>query len=114
MNVEPSVPLMVVAAYENHQEVALGLSFALELQKVRESAQFVFFKKEPNIVSIREKISRLPPLTTPKLNLWIVGPGVVREEFIPKIAYSPQNTCIIDPKQYYRLGVPYQMYRCSK
>jgi uncharacterized membrane protein len=114
MNIEPSVPLMVVMAYENYQEIALGLSFALELKKIRDSAQFVFFKKEPNVVSIREKISRLQPLTTPKLNLWIVGPGITREEFLPKIAFSSQNFCNIDPQQYYVLGAPYQMYRCSQ
>ncbi len=114
MNIEPQVPLMVVMAYSNYQEIALGLSFALELKKIRDSAQFVFFKKEPNVVSIREKISRLQPLTTPKLNLWIVGPGITREEFIPKIAFSPKNSCTIDPQQYYVLGAPYQMYRCNQ
>ncbi|MBW4507339.1 MAG: glycosyltransferase family 39 protein [Scytonematopsis contorta HA4267-MV1] len=113
MNIEPQVPLMVVMAYSNYQEIALGLSFALELKKIRDTTQFVFFKKEPNVVSIREKISRLQPLTTPKLNLWIVGPGIAREEFIPKIAFSPQNYCTIDPQQYYVLGAPYQMYRCN-
>ncbi|MFH7027305.1 MAG: hypothetical protein ACHBN1_18355 [Heteroscytonema crispum UTEX LB 1556] len=35
MNQEPSVPLMLVVGYRDYQDVALGLSFALALEKIR-------------------------------------------------------------------------------
>jgi uncharacterized membrane protein len=35
MNQEPSIPLMLVVGYRDYQDVALGLSFALALDKIR-------------------------------------------------------------------------------
>ena len=115
MNQEPSVPLTVVVGYRDYQDVALGLSFALALKKVRSesAADFAFFQQSPGFGSVWQKLSQLTLLEAPKLNLWVVGPGIKRRDYLPQLA-SVQGSCTIDPTQHYRIGVPYQLYRCSK
>jgi uncharacterized membrane protein len=114
MNFEPTVPLMVVMGYSNYQDVALGLSFALALKEVRhDSADFVFLDQHPNFSSVWKKLSQLPPQTTSKLNLWVIGPGIVQQDFPQQTLLSKSLNCYIDPKNHYRIGIPYQLYRCG-
>jgi hypothetical protein len=114
LNKEPDVPLMVVVGYTDHQAVALGLSFALALEKVRsKSADFGFFNPSPQYSVFWEHLSHLPPPAVPKLNLWVIGPGLKQQDYPQHLALSSLATCTLDPKNYYRIGVPYQLYRCD-
>lgn len=116
MNLEPTTPLMVVVGYRDYQDVALGLSFALALEPLRETkgtTNFAFFKQSPNFQSVWQKLSQLPTPKTSKLNLWVVGPGRRRRDYPQQVAVSSQTTCNIDTQQHYRIGVPYQLYRCG-
>jgi uncharacterized membrane protein len=135
MNQEPSVPLMVVMAYRDNQDVALGLSFALALEQLREDGKnsfnsslltlnsplptphspishFAFFKQSPDFQSVWEKLSQLPTPTTSKLNLWVVGPGRRQRDYPQQLKVFGRTTCTIDTTQYYRIGIPYQLYHC--
>ena len=133
MNLEPAVPLMVVMAYRNYQDVALGLSFGLALEPLREyrvavdksdftsvappnsphpSSHFVFFKQSPDFQSVWQQLSQLSVPATSDLNLWIVGPGRKHRDYPQRVGLSPQTYCNLDTHQYYRIGVPYQLYRC--
>ena len=115
MNQEPAVPLMVIMGYKDYQDVALGLSFALALEKERsDTSEFAFFKPLPGYDFLWEKLSHLPPPATSKLNLWVVAPGLKRRHYPPHLAFSDQLSCTLDPTQYDRIGVPYQLYRCQK
>jgi hypothetical protein len=134
MNLEPSVPLMLVVKYSNYQDVALGLSFGLALEKLRSQSlskefkidQFnsmnslinsdsvVFLQQSSNLTTIWKKLSQLPSLRLSRLNLWIVASGLKRRDYPQRLQLSEQTTCNIDTTQYYRIGVPYQLYRCSK
>ena len=116
MNQEPAVPLMVIMGYKDYQDVALGLSFALALNKERSdsTSKFAFFKPLPGYDFIWEKLSRLPSPATSKLNLWVVAPGLRRRHYPHHLALSDQLSCTLDPTQHYRIGVPYQLYRCQK
>lgn len=113
MNQEPTVPLMVVVGYQNYQDVALGLSFALALEKVRSDAEFAFFRRSRGYEHVWEKLSALQPLEKSQLNLWVVAPELKRQDYPPQLAVSSKTTCTIDPTQHYRVGVPYQLYRCD-
>jgi len=133
MNQDPSVPLMVVMAYRDYQDVALGLSFALALEplrgvgkdklmtlpsassphSLRPYSNFAFFKQSPDFQSVWQKLSHVPAPTTSQMNLWIIGPGRKHRDYPQQVVLSRQNTCTIDSKQYYRIGVPYQLYRCG-
>lgn len=116
MNQEPSVPLMVIMGYKDYQDVALGLSFALALEKVRSesSSEFAFFKSSLGYESVWQKLSQLTPPTASKLNLWVVAPGLKQQDYPLQLAVSGTTTCTIDPTQNYRIGVPYQLYRCKE
>jgi uncharacterized membrane protein len=143
MNQEPSVPLMLVVGYRDYQDVALGLSFALALDAARDVARDVtdelsvrttnnlsatsatksvaasvasevaIFKQVPDFSSVWRKLSVLPPPKASQLNLWVVAPGIWRRDYPQQVALSSQMTCNIDTSQHYRIGVPYQLYRCK-
>ncbi|WP_193198760.1 glycosyltransferase family 39 protein [Nostoc sp. MG11] len=126
MNLEPSVPIMLVVGYSNYQDVALGLSFATALEQLRsqtstdtkvlnsyiDSDSFAFLQKSPDLSAVWQNLSQLPIPATSKLNLWVVGPGIRKRDYPQRLELSGQ-TCIIDAAQHYRIGVPYQLYRCS-
>jgi len=116
MNQEPSVPLMVIVGYKDYQDVALGLSFALALEKVRSesTSEFAFFNRSPGYESVWQKLSHLPPPLAYSLNLWIVAPELKRLDYPSELGISSQSTCTLDPTQHYRIGVPYQLYRCKR
>jgi hypothetical protein len=146
MYLDRGVPIMMVVGYHNFQDVALGLSFALAIDQLHRNsfegvaeASFAFLHPEPSYDSVWEKLSKLPVLSVPRLNLWVVAPGLRRREYpqqlmmtqgtqanaivpkgqrvaiarsaAPKAIANPTR-CTIDPSQHYRIGVPYQLYRC--
>lgn len=111
INQEPTVPLMVVVGYQNYQDVALGLSFALALGRVRSDAKFAFFKRSLGYKYVWEKLS-VQSLEKSQLNLWVVAPELKRRDYPHQLRFN-QNTCTIDPIQHYRIGIPYQLYRCD-
>ncbi|MBV9387072.1 MAG: glycosyltransferase family 39 protein [Chroococcidiopsidaceae cyanobacterium CP_BM_ER_R8_30] len=115
LNQEPTVPLMVVVGYIDHEAAALGLSFALALDKIRsEDVDFALFNPTPAYRLVWEHLSVLPPPKVPKLNLWVIGPGLRQQDYPQHLALSRQATCTLDPKNFHRIGVPYQLYRCVK
>jgi uncharacterized membrane protein len=119
MNFEPSVPMMMAVGYHNFQDVALGVSFALAIDQLpqRSNTSFVFLNPVESPVyyeSVWKKLSRLSALSVPRLNLWVVAPGLRRREYPKQLAIANQTLCTIDPSQHYRIGVPYQLYRCAE
>lgn len=119
MSLDGDVPIMMVVGYQNFQDVALGLSFALAIDQLhRDSLQgmaeasFTFLHREPSYEFVWQKLSKLPVLSVPRLNLWVVAPGLRRREYPPQLVMGNQTRCTIDPSQHYRIGIPYQLYRC--
>lgn len=115
INFEPTVPLVVVVGYESYQDVALGLSFALVLEKIRSEqySTFGFFARSPGYESVWQKLAASPPPSTSQVNLWVVAPGLRRRDYPSQLAYANQS-CNLDTTQHYRIGIPYQLYRCQK
>ncbi|MBD2540519.1 glycosyltransferase family 39 protein [Coleofasciculus sp. FACHB-SPT36] len=123
MNLEPTIPLMVVVGYNDSQDVALGLSFALAVDKIRaprvgdfepegEKAYFAFLNAKPSYDALWQNLSAIQtPLKSP-LNLWVVAPGLKRVDYPQSLALAEPTSCTIDSTQHYRIGVPYQLYRC--
>ncbi len=77
------------------------------------SSDFAFFKQSPSFESVWQKISELPSPQTTKLNLWVVAPGLKRRDYPKQLTLSQNTTCTIDTSQHYRVGIPYQLYRCG-
>jgi uncharacterized membrane protein len=129
MNLEPSVPIMLVVGYSNYQDVALGLSFTTALEQIRSqiptdkskdlnsaisSDSFAFLQKYSDLTAVWKNLSQLPVPATSKLNLWIVGSGMRKRDYPQHLELSGQTACTIDPAQHHRIGVSYQLYRCSE
>ena len=119
MSLDRDVPIMMVVGYQNFQDVALGLSFALAIDQLhRDSSQamakasFAFLHREPSYEFVWQKLSKLSVLSVPRVNLWVVAPGLRRREYPPQLTIGNQTRCTIDPAQHYRIGIPYQLYRC--
>ncbi|MEB3216241.1 MAG: glycosyltransferase family 39 protein [Nostocales cyanobacterium 94392] len=121
---EPSIPVMAIMAYRNYQDVALGLSFALALEREVKSFQnsnipesnydnFAFFNQSIGLESVFKNLSQLPNQNISQLNLWIFAPGRIRKDYPQQIQVSPSLSCNIDTNQHYRIGIPYQLYRCQ-
>lgn len=119
-NQEPDVPLFVVVGYSDYQDVALGLSFGLALQQLQSKSNsspptnLAFFDKKLNFQKVLDKLAQLPPPQSARLNVWVVASGLRRRDFPQKLNISSQVACNKDDKQYYRIGIPYQLYRCGK
>ncbi|WP_414528168.1 hypothetical protein [Nodularia chucula] len=119
MNLESSVPVMLVVGYNSYQDVALGLSFALALEKVRSHTNaavidsFAFLKKSVDTPNFWLRLDEMPIPKTSQMNLWIVAPGMRRLEYPQEVGLSGESMCQIDTTHHYRIGVPYQLYRCQ-
>lgn len=120
MNFEPTIPVMMVMGYENFQDVALGLSFALAITQNNQSIfpdktehNFVFLDRKLGYDTVWENLSNLAILSTPRLNLWVVAPGLKQRNYPPKLTLKDQTSCLLDSTRYYRIGIPYQLYRCG-
>jgi hypothetical protein len=134
-------PLLMGMAYGDLQEVALGLSFALALKGQTGNRPgtdsrhyFTFLPKvrpvetkgtkvgdrlqQPSYTYVWENLARLKqPLQAP-FAFWMVAPGLKRNEFPPTLSmlHSAGDSigCPLDRDRFYRLGIPYQLYRCKQ
>lgn len=134
-------PLLISMAYGDLQEVALGLSFALALKGqtgdrlgTDSRHYFTFLPKvrpaettgtkvddrlqQPSYTYVWENLARLKqPLQAP-FAFWMVAPGLKQNEFPPTLSmlHSAGSSigCAIDRDRFYRLGIPYQLYRCKQ
>lgn len=113
----PASALEVVIGYENSQEIALGLSFALELPP---ETAVAFLPRDGGYEQTWQQLAELPLLPPPSgqstpeaLDLWIIAPGL-REAEYPQQLHRASFNCDRRPEDYYRLGIPYQRYHCQR
>ena len=130
MTFDRTVPLVMVVGYENLQEAALGLSFAMELEKrhrieepgtthspssPQPKIEFAFLDRSTGYETLWQNLSELQPLPEPPFNLWVVGPGLRQAEYPSELDMATSGSqCDRDLDRYYRLGIPYQLYRCRQ
>ncbi|MDB9513727.1 glycosyltransferase family 39 protein [Kamptonema animale CS-326] len=132
MSINSAIPLLVAVGYNNFQDVALGLSFALELRKVSPHSTpdvYLAFLQRNNLdiappisgyQSVWQSLSRLQNLPAGKLNLWVVGAGLGQQDYPLHLSlsgkssesYEAERICNIDLNHYHTVGVSYQLYRC--
>lgn len=111
-----TLPLAIVTGYENVQEVALGLSFYFEVMRNIEDVKFAFLTRQPGYDRFWQTLSLTQTLPSPPLNLWVIAPGLRQAEYPPELGIASPvkpTTCIRDDDRYRRIGIPYQLYRCS-
>ena len=121
---QPTIPMMAVMAYRNYQDVALGLSYALALERKTQTfnnnhipadkySTFALLNQNSGLEAFYQKLSQLPNQNISQLNLWIFAPGRLRRDYTQQHQVSQSLSCNIDANQHYRIGIPYQLYRCK-
>jgi len=126
MAFEPDRSLITAVAYESLQEVALGLSFALELKSLYPATtidaqiRFAFLDRSEGYGKVWRTLPQLDqPLSLP-LNLWVVAsPGMRTKNYPDQLRLTDPATprrkalCPVDPEHFERIGFPYQLFRCE-
>jgi uncharacterized membrane protein len=119
-------PLITVVSYTSLQEIALGLSFALELRQqvppkaVENSVRFAFLNRSQGYPQVWRTLVKLPQSLSLPLNLWVVASPGMRTKDYPaqvRLASLPgqrRTLCRVDPKEFHRIGFPYQLFRCAE
>ncbi|MFM2063729.1 MAG: hypothetical protein RLZZ507_3400 [Cyanobacteriota bacterium] len=121
MNLQPTVPLMLVVKYDNYQDVAAGLSFALALEKLRnnhpkiqDQDSLAFLDHSVDFSTINHQLFRFSKPNISNMNLWFVGSNMKREDFAAQLELPEKIACNIDNNHHHRIGsYPYQLYRCG-
>lgn len=117
----PNQPLALAVAYRSTQNIALGLSYALELKTLYASTpnalRFSFLNAEVNYEAAWRTLAAIPQSLPLPLNLWVLTDADMRQKFYPpQLQMAGETgsamTCTVDPEHYHRLGSPYQLYRC--
>ncbi|KST66358.1 glycosyltransferase family 39 protein [Mastigocoleus testarum] len=85
----------------------------LPTKKYSTADKFAFFSQKQGFQAVWQKLAELPPPKESQVNLWVIAPGLRRRDYPQQTNLSSQIPCTIDPKQHYRIGVPYQLYRCE-
>ncbi|MCP2732519.1 hypothetical protein NJ959_29235, partial [Symplocastrum sp. BBK-W-15] len=119
MTQEPRVPMMMVVGYNNLQDVALGLSFALALNRLNSdinlnnpNRSIVFLNNKHGYNTVWQKLADLPVYPVNRLHLWIFAPGLRRRDYPPQLTIANQKLCSLDSAQSYRLEISHRLYRC--
>ena len=124
---ETVLPLEVVVSYRDWQDIALGLSFALAIRQRQltlqphQSISWAFLSRiEGGYDQVWHTLAQLPQPVQPPLNLWIVAPKLKRKHYPLELSIAadsnsiaPATRCTLDAAHHYRIGIPYQLYRCE-
>lgn len=133
----PDRPLLVMMAYRSLQDVALGLSFAIAVEAQAESYAsvplpnrppspspppdilFRFIERSGNYRQVWRQLTDQPIAVGAPMDLWaIASPGMDPEDFPPRLRLSTEagdrTLCTVVPDAFYKIGYPYQGYRCDR
>lgn len=105
-------PLTVVVGYKDTIHLSLGISYALALAKIRplqQTTDIIFLNRSQGYDVFWQKLSKMPVFPD---NIWIVAPGLKRRAYPEQIDLS-NRSCVRQPEQYYRIGIPHQLYQCA-
>lgn len=120
------LPLAVMVGYDSYQDVALGLSYAVELhnqhlgRQYSSNVTFAFFKQSRGSKSWKLPSLNQNPFQELPLNLWVISPRHQQSDY-PQLLTLPDQqslsrtqTCTLALNQYHQdFGVPYQLYHCQ-
>lgn len=128
---QPPSPFSLLAtiAYQENdlQDIAMGLSFALELQKqvpaiIASNIQFSFLARSPNYQNFWQNLTALYARQSalhPPFYWWIFTRALSRKDHLPIFtpnlskAETRVNCTPAPTTPYYRIGIPYQRYQCK-
>jgi uncharacterized membrane protein len=112
-------PILVVMAYQNTLEMAVGLSYGLALAAERppdQPAAFTLLSYAEGYDPVWQRLATLSPteLAIAPHALWMIAPGYLDDAFPETVRLRQDQDCQIDPLHFYRIGFPYQRYQCHE
>lgn len=110
-NLSPQ-PLLLIIGYKDANQIALGLSYSLALDKLRNSDSQTYLSilnRQAGYNAIWQNIANLKVKVD---YLWVVAPGLKKGDYPDILSTKRQGKCLKDKKNYYRLGMPHQAYHC--
>ena len=111
MQLSAAESTIVVMAHQDLQDIALGLSFALAVLENNPKTRFAFVARSQGYEQVWEHLKSPKISDASPQNLWIIAPDLRGKDFPQQLPLN-RSVCNRDPHQYYRVGVPYQGYRC--
>ncbi len=103
----------VISGYLYNLEIALGISYAMALENVRDSAletNFIFLSREQGYQSLWDTI---PHLKIQTRDLWVIDPGLGKADFPDPLKLGEGFECKRNLNHYYRTWRSYQLYQCQ-
>lgn len=107
-------PIALAIAYQDEPDLALGLSYALALQKLDASVKntsVVFLERDKDYNSLWQKLSHI---SASPASLWVIAPTLKQNDYPQTLDLEGNSSCTLEQADYYRFGIPYQRYRCVK
>ncbi|MBW4526291.1 MAG: glycosyltransferase family 39 protein [Phormidium tanganyikae FI6-MK23] len=106
----------IVMSYNDFQDIALGLGFALAIQTQEQSqpcqpSRFALVSRTQGYGAFWQKVATLK-IEAPRIQkFWAIAPGLRMREFPDRVKIQDES-CDRNPAQQYRIGIPYVGYDC--
>ncbi|MBD1846378.1 glycosyltransferase family 39 protein [Cyanobacteria bacterium FACHB-63] len=108
----------IVMSYNDFQDIALGLGFALAIQtgekqqpQLCQPSRFALISRSPGYDTFWRKLATLKLEAPPIQKFWAIAPSLRMRDFPTQV--TVQNwKCDRNPNQQYRIGIPYVGYDC--
>ncbi|AFZ42670.1 hypothetical protein PCC7418_0440 [Halothece sp. PCC 7418] len=104
--------MLIVMGYQDEMDLAIGLSYGLALNEIRDpalSSKFIFLDRRQGYQRIWEKVRELDLEVS---QVWVIGTGLKQVHFPKQLGIDQSRNCQRDRDNYYRIGIPYQRYQC--
>lgn len=118
-----NLPTLLVMMYQSPQDVALGLSFALESPQLNQTSlasdsplnqqQILFLDRSANDDTAWQKLTQTNPNLSVPFSLWIAASHFDQKAYPNRIAMGVNHLCQRDIQNSHRLGITYQRYLCN-
>ncbi|MDR9403501.1 MAG: glycosyltransferase family 39 protein, partial [Halothece sp. Uz-M2-17] len=110
---QSSEPMLIAMGYQDEMDLAIGLSYGLALNQIRDpslTSEFIFLDRRQGYDQIWRKLSDLPLEIS---QVWVIGTGLKQVDFPENLSLIASGICQRDRANYYRIGIPYQRYNCE-
>lgn len=108
----------IVMSYNDFQDIALGLGFALAIQtrekqqpQLCQPSRFALVSRSQGYDTLWRKLATLKIEAPPIQKFWAISPGLRMRDFPAQVTVQNRR-CDRNPSQQYRIGIPYVGYDC--
>ncbi len=118
-NIQSANCSAIVMSYNDFQDIALGLGFALAIASQEkqhpqqcQASQFALVSRTQGYDSFWHKLAMLKIQAPAIQKFWVIAPGLRLRDFPAQVMLEHEK-CDRNPAQQYRIGIPYVGYDCG-